>query len=265
MNVVIVCFAVASVAQAAAPMRPAPTERQDDVQLVGRYRLKPNGAGGYRWQGAGFTASIAADGSVRFESDAKLPSEVTVPVLAAAQAVKGLRPPPRPGGARPGAIAAGARRSDGPLGSVDQAVTNMVSNPTMVVSDEELRHDSHHAAKMSFLEETAKFRAGLRSAWDRKAASGALGQLRRTLRSIAADTSKPLADRHRLVFALWDECEDSPDGAAARAAIEEEAGRQFPQGTAQAFTVKELADLNAGQKRAPFSPYRLSSPSPAPR
>src|SRR5207247_10009762 len=183
--------------------------------------------------GDGFTASVASDGSVRFENDTKLPSEATVPVVAVAQAVKGMNPAPRPGGTAPHNKDYGSppgRSSGGLVGALGRAATKLVTNPTLVVSDEELRHDSHHAAKMSFLEGTAKFREGLRIAWERKTAGGALGQLRRTVRSIAADESKPIGERHQLVFALWDECDDSPAGAAAQATIEEEAGRQFPQG-----------------------------------
>jgi hypothetical protein len=134
----------------------------------------------------------------------------------------------------------------------------MVTHPTLVVSDEELRHDSHHAAKMSFLEGTAMFREGLRAAWERKTASAALGRLRTMVRTIAADESRPLAERHQLVFSLWDECDDSAGGVAARATIEEEAGRQFPSGETRGFTAAELARLNAGH-RTPFSPYRADA------
>ena len=65
----IVSLALALVAQAGAVQtRKTPEPHQDDAQLVGHYQLKPNGAGGYSWHGDGFTASVASDGSVRFEN-----------------------------------------------------------------------------------------------------------------------------------------------------------------------------------------------------
>jgi hypothetical protein len=250
------------VAQAApGPERKTSELHQDDVQLVGRYQLKPN-HGGYSWHGDGFTAAVAVDGSVHFEEDVRLPGEATVPVVAVAQAVKGINPTSRSAGTPPRnkdyAPATGSSPSGGLVSALGRAATKMVTHPTLVVSDEELRHDSHHAAKMSFLEGTAKFREGLRAAWERKTNSGALGRLRTMVRTIAADESKPLAERHRLVFSLWDECDDSAGGVAARTTIEEEAGRQFPSGGVRGFTAAELAKLNAGQRR-PFSPYRADA------
>ena len=79
--------------------------------------------------------------------------------------------------------------------------------------------------------------------------------LRQRVRTIAADERRPLAERHRLIFELWQECEDSADGARARAAIEDETRRQLPAGGPRGFGAGELGQLNAGQVPA-FEPYR---------
>ena len=230
-----------------------PKKAGSDADLPGGYHLEPTGAGGYRWRGTGFTALVAADGAVRFENDLPLAAQTTVPVRALAQAIKESnqgsrnhldgRPDVAPGGF---------------LNALGRNALRMVTNPTLVLNDEDLHHDSHHAAKMSFLEGTARFREGLRASHDRKTASLAQDQIRQRVRSIAADQSMPIAQRHAVVFTLWDECADSPIGQAARASIEDEAGRQFPAGGPTAFRDDELSQLSLGQKSV-FAPYRTHS------
>jgi hypothetical protein len=237
----------------------------ESADLPSKYQLRPNGSGGYRWQGPGFVAKVDAAGAVQFEDERPLPAQTTVPVRALAQAVKdanGGGGTSAPGGVGPRGPGTGGPPGGGFLNALGRNALKMITNPTLVVSDEELRRDPHHAAKMDFVEGTAKFRERLRLASDRKNATGALGQLRRTVQAIAADQARPVADRHRLVFELWDECEDSPAGSSARQTVEEEAGRQFAAGSPSAFSSAELATFNTGQTTAQFSPYRAA---PAPR
>jgi hypothetical protein len=244
------------VASRSALTPPAPSTSGADI--VGGRQLEPDGAGGYRWPGTGFTAFIAPDGAVRFEDHRPLPSQVTVPVRAVAQAIKEStgRPDPR------GPLGDGGG-SGGLLGALGRNALRMVTNPTLVVNDEELRHDSHHAAKMTFIEGTATLRQRMREAYDRKQAGTVDGQARRRIQSIAADASLSLSQRHQLVFDLWDECDEAQAaGAAIRASIENEAARQFPAGDRRAFTAAELKRLNRGHEQQPFDPYR-DPPAPA--
>jgi hypothetical protein len=212
---------------------------------LGGYHLQRRDQGGYVWRGPQMTAFVGEDGRVSFVEEKGLPGQVVAPVGALAQAHKAMASP------------AGPRRSGGGKAarSLLDSATRMVTNPTMALSDEDLRHDHHHAAKMAFLEATAEFRAELRAAFDRKARGGAVWGLRQRVRTTAADESRPLAERHRLIFELWQECEDSPDGARARAAIEDETRRQLPPGGPRAFSAGELGQLNAGQVPA-FAPYK---------
>jgi hypothetical protein len=196
-------------------------------RTVGKYRLERTDQGGYVWHGPHLTASIAPDGRVRFADERPTPGQAVAPVLGAARAYQTQRP---------------------------QSLLRILTNPTLVVSDEDLRHDTHHGPKMEFIETTAAFRADLRAAFDHRAQGAAIAALRQRVRAIATDPSRPLAERHHLVFELWQECEDSPGGAQARAAIEDEARLQLPAGTPRAFTTAELARLNAGEPR-PFGPY----------
>jgi hypothetical protein len=218
-----------------------------DVDLGGYHlQRRDKEKGGYVWRGPHMSAFVAEDGRVSFVEEKGLPGQVVAPVAALAQAHKAM------------ASVAGQRGSGGGKAaarSLLDSATRMVTNPTMALSDEDLRHDHHHAAKMAFLEATAEFRADLRAAFDRKARGGAVWGLRQRVRTIAGDESRPLAERHRLIFELWQECEDSADGARARAAIEDETRRQLAAGGPRAFSAGELGQLNAGQVPA-FEPYK---------
>jgi hypothetical protein len=237
-------------AQAGAPDVAKPASKRAaqpppaDAEVAEKLQLKPDGAGGYRWAGSGFVASIAPDGNVSFKDDRPLPAQATVPVQALGRAIKETQ-----------------QSGGGVLGVLGRTATKLVTNPTIAVSDAELFRDSHHAAKMSFLDRTARLRERMRAEHDRTAASGAINQLRKRAQEIGSDGSRSLAERHQLLFELWDECADSPAGQSARAAIEDEAARQFPANTPRAFTATELARLNAGSKGPIFSPYRMA-PSP---
>ncbi|MCB9716070.1 MAG: hypothetical protein H6712_19540 [Myxococcales bacterium] len=111
-----------------------------------------------------------------------------------------------------------------------------------------------------------------------------LAALDRELAALWADASKPAAERRRLIFARWDECEEG-DGAVetleitdastaadairaqagerARATIESFVRKALPARGADAFTAEELAGLNAerSSKRA-FAPYEPRPPTP---
>jgi hypothetical protein len=230
-----------------------PASPPSGADIVGGRRLEPDGAGGYRWPGTGFTAFITPDGAVRFEDHRPLPSQVTVPVRAVAQAIKEStgRPDPR------GGLGSNGGGAGGILGALGRNALRMVTNPTLVVNDEELRHDSHHAAKMTFIEGTATLRQKMREAHDRKQAGAAEREARRAVQAIAADVSLSLSQRHQLIFDLWEECDETQAaGAATRTSIENEAGRQFPAGDRRGFTAAELQRLNASGRQQRFDPYR---------
>jgi hypothetical protein len=228
---VIAALTLLLLAQASPPVSDQLNRRGD--RDVGAYHLERQDTGGYLWHGPHLTAFIAEDGRVRFVDERPIPGPAVTPVLAAAQAHKDL----------------GRGRNPG------RSLLRLITNPTLALSDEDLRREHHHGPKMAFIDGTAEFRAGLRAAFDRQARGGAVAGLRQRVRAIAADQARPLAERHHLIFELWQECEESPGGADARAAIEDEVRRQLPAGTPRAFSAAELAALSAGQTR-PFAPYR---------
>lgn len=255
---ILVLAAVLAQARVDAPARATRTPRAPGEVEVAGYRLVPEAAGGYVWKGTGFRGHVARDGAVRFEDDFKLPGPAMAPLVAVAEAVTPMTPPRTASGAPGLLMGEPADRGGGVSGFLGRAATNLLTRPKLTVSDEDLRRETHHAAKMDFLTATAKFRADLRAAADRSAAGGALAELRRRVASIARDLSRPAAERRRLIFELWDECDDSPNGQTARAAIAQEAAHHFPANTRDAFTAAELARFHP----AGFAPYSPVRPAP---
>ena len=206
-----------------------------DQVKIGRYRLQQHKDGHYVVETESFVARIAEDGSVSFRDVPRLPGPLTAPIVAASQIV--------------GAATTGGWKA---TRKVAEAVA---TNPTLTVSEEDVRKDTHHAHKMTFLAETAPFREGLRRTRDRAALVG----WGRRVNAIAGDRRVPAEQRRQTLFQLWLECEDSEAGDRARQAIEAAVRQHLPIGSRDAFTVKELQRLNAG--RAPgarFQPYRIS-------
>jgi hypothetical protein len=132
-----------------------------------------------------------------------------------------------------------------------------VKAPTLTLGDDDLYKDTYHAQKMSFLEATASLRQRLQSL----SRDSALRAFRKRIADQAADRRRPAAERRRLLFEQWADCEDPPAGAAVRAAIESVARAQFPPGSADAYRADELEAFNRGRAPADrFDPYRPATP-----
>jgi hypothetical protein len=235
---------------------------------VGRYHLRGDDKGGYLSETEAFVARIAPDGSVAFSDRFRLPGPVVWPVMVAAQLLQD---------ATNGKDGAG-RSTSSAYGTKIPVYNAKV--PTLTLGEDDVRKDSHHAQKMSFLEATERLRARMRAAQPgtptpatakaEAAASGAneraLESWRRRLEAVARDPGRPAADRRRTLFELWDECDGSAQGAAARTAVEATARRHFPPGHTDGYRADELATFNRGRPAAQrFDPYRPTPPRPAPR
>jgi hypothetical protein len=239
------------------PSQDAPGDHRPGDVTIGGYLLQANHAGGYFYRGDKFSAFLARDGSVRFEDQLPLPGQTAAPALALGGATAAALPLPKVaggGGIRP---ARSARQRF--VGSLASLAERTVTRPTLLLNDEELRRDPHHAAKMSFLDATAALREGLRVASVRQAERAAFRQLRDRVAAIANDQARPLPERRRLVYELWHECEESPSGQLARAEIVAEVRRRFAADSPRAYPPGELAKLNAGQQ-SKFLPYGPSAP-----
>jgi hypothetical protein len=231
-----------SPAQADVPAQPRPARSDGDEVLLGRYRLKPKKAGGYRSDTDQFIAHVAPDGAVSFEERPRLPGPAVLPALIIGELMEG-------------------HSGTTPRDPID-AAKRQVLRPNLILSEDDLRNDPRHGPKMDFLHVTAHFREGLQRGNDR---SG-LRFLRKRVDQVASDRRLPAAQRRQQLFALWDECEDPPRGTPARAVIEDAARRHFPAGTPDGYSAAELAALNkqAGPGRR-FDPYAAAAAAPITR
>ena len=231
---------------------------------MGRYQLRRDEKGGYVSETEAFVARIAADGSVAFEKKFRIPGPVVWPVMVAAQLLQD---------ATNGK--AGGRSTSSAYGTMIPSYN--AKSPMLTLGEDDIREDSHHAQKMTFLEATERLRARMRAAQpgtpapasqsanpDSEANDRALEAWRRRVEAVAGDRGRPAADRRRTLFELWDECDGSAQGAAARAAVEATARRHFPPRHTDAYPADELDDFNRGRAAAQrFDPYRPALPTPA--
>jgi hypothetical protein len=145
-------------------------------------------------------------------------------------------------------------------------------------------------AKQEFLDSTAPIRAALTRAHVREQQRAAQLRLGQDLATLWRDETRPLAERRRALFELWDDCEESMPGRAAplgdepnldrgaasevdaergrggelmRRRIEAFVRRVAPAGSARAFDEAELSRLNARRhSRQRFDPYGGASDEP---
>ena len=127
--------------------------------------------------------------------------------------------------------------------------------------------DPYRAQRMKMLDDTREQRLTL-AAQDRTARQGdALATLPATLRNIWNDGTRSVQERRRVIFQLWDECQEPAEGegesaaagARARAVIVLFIRSQVGPRSGHAYPKEELAALNlTRQSRQPFDPYGRS-------
>ncbi|MBI5480914.1 MAG: hypothetical protein HY906_18795 [Deltaproteobacteria bacterium] len=116
--------------------------------------------------------------------------------------------------------------------------------------------DPYSYEKRKFLAATWDLRMRMRVVADAARLRTALHRLPEHLEAVWRDPRRSAADRRRMLYLLWEECDDrAPGGAQARATIEGFVRHRLPPGSADAYTAAELAALNADRTPA-FAPYR---------
>jgi hypothetical protein len=124
--------------------------------------------------------------------------------------------------------------------------------------------------KRWFLRQTEELRARMAELERTQRLVEAPSRSRAAAQQILSDLTLGSADRRRLLFELWDECEEPPEageapsevesGLLARRSILELIGRELPEGSIQAYTAEELRLLNQRRmSREEFHPYRSSA------
>lgn len=105
------------------------------------------------------------------------------------------------------------------------------------------------------LDATFDLRVRLAAQAERDAAQVTLAQLPITLARFWLHTPLPAAQRRRVLFQLWQETDDSPAGARARAEIERFIRTALPRGSRDAFSLDELHRYNRVSPDRNFTPY----------
>jgi hypothetical protein len=131
----------------------------------------------------------------------------------------------------------------------------------------------NEAKKREFMRDTKRMRDAMAVRWREKQLDAATVRVTADVVAIWRDESLPLSIRKERIFALWDEAEaPAGDGPLQdklveveieiRDRIERAVARLAPEGSDDAFTDRELADLNGrrgGRER--FDPYGAASPA----
>lgn len=201
------------------------------------FRTRRSGKRVFRDETGRFTATLLADGRIKFRD---MPVAVSRDPLTGAS--KGL--------AMPG-LAEGLRAASGT--------------------------ELYQQEKKRLLEATFELRLQLAVSFAQDKLDRRLQSLYRELLDAWSDASTSEAERRESLFRRWDECEEGlpvalpgfadadtselddmrrSAGAQARETIERFVRRQLPQGSPQAYTAEELRSLNASRRsRARFAPY----------
>jgi hypothetical protein len=198
--------------------------------------LRRTSDGGYRWEGTGFTARIEPDGAVSFSDLPGLRFGGLGPE-ADPTAFADFRP--APGALPPGSTVDVRFRFD-----ITEALERRHGN------------DPYYADRAWFLEQTEEVRDRLARRHAEEQHRRQLLRLRGRLDALMRDESRPLAARHREVFATWDDFDEDEVGRRARDALIGFVRERWPEGSANAFTDAELDALNTGRVSTErFEPY----------
>lgn len=232
--------------------------RGDRAPKAAGPRLTALGDGRLLHDAGGFTATIAADGSVAFKDVMVKPKVVVMGFDVTT------------GKFERGATSGDAfsERAVQPFGPATAAMFAGVGVGMPGLADMLLKH-RFARAKLRFLRETEALRMRMAHAWLQARLAEELDRLVARMLAIWRDDTLTLAERRRRIFVAWDECEEgrgtpgSPAeeiraaaGRRARDRIERLVRLIAPPGSPQQFTPAELVRLNAGRRsEGRFAPY----------
>jgi hypothetical protein len=253
----------AAVPPSALPASPGATQ---DQPLV--YRLNRRGKGDYIYVGGNFEALIARDGSVRFRERFGVWG-LLLP----------LAPLPLPPGTRTlegtvrAAVGKGPRPSGGPAPAPAGTVVLEICDSTPCLDPDRvlgavfatfdlnelylraLGDDPNNFEKARFLVATSDWRQKLAASQLDRRKEAALANQERQLQAIWGDRRYTANERRRLLFNLWLEMDDSPEGRQGATNIARFIRTKLPAGSPAAFTAAELAAMNAVAAPQRFDPY----------
>jgi hypothetical protein len=204
---------------------------------VHHYVLHPVGDGTYDYQSPGFTASVAADGTVTFHEPTLTPRSRLQEIITGQG--QGRRaedwPVTLPSEYLPTPYDDRERQLE-----FDHPRPQLLPVAAPIFIDDGFKMDvtdvfarGHHqdpyqTAKASFLSDTFDFRMKLAAQQHRQAAGAALAGLANELDAIWQDGRFSASERSRIVYLLWQETSDDAIGLRARDLIQAFADKHLP-------------------------------------
>lgn len=129
---------------------------------------------------------------------------------------------------------------------------------SMDLNDESARtldEDPYRAEKARFLAATFEVRMKLAVAAWRDDVRKSVVDLPDALTNLWRDLRYSARERRRILFELWRETDNTPEGVRAATEIELFIQRELPCGSPDAYTASELQDYRGQQAARVFSPY----------
>jgi hypothetical protein len=242
----------------------------------GEYVLRSAANGSYVYREPGFSASIAADGTVTFHEASWRPQSTAYDILTnggkgwsevVANHGKGwdeqltkpeVWPVPLPADTRPTLYDLKELRPDPMRPEIPVAVPIFADAGLRAdLTDQYMRlmgSDPYGPQKAAFLASTFDMRMNMAAHQRRVNVRAALDDLSNELQAVWGDTRYSVAERSNLIYLMWqDTSGDDPDALRARQIIEDFARRNLPPAEAARFTL-------AGARAAPSAPPRTAAP-----
>jgi len=224
-----------------------------------QYMLRAAGDGTYVYREPGFSASVAADGTVTFHEASWTPQSTTYNILTnggkgwnqvIANHGKGwdeqltkpeVWPVPLPDSNRPTLYDLKDYRPDPMRPEIPVAVpifadaglrADLIDQYTRMMGS-----DPYGPQKAAFLTGTFDMRMKMAAQQHRANVRAALDDLSRDLQKVWGDTRYSVAERSNIIYLMWqDTSADDPDARRARQMIEDFARRNMPPAAAARFT-----------------------------
>jgi hypothetical protein len=218
-----------------------------------RIELRARADGSHVYEGDGFTAVIATDGTVAYRDHPT--ASVDPDALPSYDSMGLVRDPRSP-------IPELARRQGGLMETAEPPIIPYASIGGRLDVEGEVRsalgEDPWSAERLQFLDETETLRGELE---DRHAALDRASTERAALRRLTArlariwDGAGSAEDRRRRIFEEWDGCTEEGAGLDARARVLRFVRGRLPTGSVDGYSASELRALNASRESIePFAP-----------
>jgi hypothetical protein len=265
---VVLLLALVAAPAATVPPSALPASASATLEHPLVFRLNRRSKGDYIYVGGNFEALVDREGSVRFRERFGVwglllpvaplplpPGTRTLEGTVREAMGKGPRPTGGPAPAPPGTVVLEICEST-PCLDPNRVLGAVFA--TFDVNELYLRalgEDPNSFEKARFLVATSDWRQRLAVSQRDRRKDAALANQDRQLQAIWRSRRLTASERRRLLFNLWLEMDDSPQGRKGASGIERFIRQHLPAGSPNAFTAAELKAMTAAAAPQRFDPY----------